>query len=169
MRSLSKRASESALASSVLPTPVGPRKMNEPIGLFSSLSPALARSIASDTAWIPSSCPITRLCRISGSLRSLSLSVSTSLLTGMPVHEEMTSAISSSVTSSCSRRSSLAASALAFFSSSCLSSPGRTPFLSSASFSRSYCLSASSISSFIFSICSLRFFISRMSFFSFYH
>ena len=37
-------------ASSVLPTPVGPRNINEPIGLFSSLSPALARITAFATA-----------------------------------------------------------------------------------------------------------------------
>src|SRR5882672_4424602 len=44
--SLSKRNSASARASSVFPTPVGPRKMNEPIGRFGSLMPARARSTA---------------------------------------------------------------------------------------------------------------------------
>ena len=53
--SVSKRASESAFASSVLPTPVGPIKINEPIGLFSSLRPARALSIASETATTASS------------------------------------------------------------------------------------------------------------------
>ena len=38
--------SASALASSVLPTPVGPRKMNEPIGRFGFLIPARARRTA---------------------------------------------------------------------------------------------------------------------------
>ena len=38
--------SASALASSVLPTPVGPRKMNEPIGRLGSFSPARARRTA---------------------------------------------------------------------------------------------------------------------------
>ena len=38
--SLSKSASARVLASSVLPTPVGPRKMNEPIGRRGSLIPA---------------------------------------------------------------------------------------------------------------------------------
>ncbi len=50
--SSSKRNSASARASSVLPTPVGPRKMNEPIGRFSSCKPARARRTALDTAVI---------------------------------------------------------------------------------------------------------------------
>src|SRR5579859_6126749 len=37
-----KRYSASALVSSVLPTPVGPKNMNEPIGRFGSCSPARA-------------------------------------------------------------------------------------------------------------------------------
>ena len=41
--SVSKSASASVLASSVLPTPVGPRKMNEPIGRRGSLMPERAR------------------------------------------------------------------------------------------------------------------------------
>src|SRR5579885_3443412 len=41
--SSSKRNSASAFVSSVLPTPVGPRKRKEPIGRFGSWSPALAR------------------------------------------------------------------------------------------------------------------------------
>ena len=39
-------ACASALHSSVLPTPVGPRKMNEPTGRLGSLSPTLPRRIA---------------------------------------------------------------------------------------------------------------------------
>ena len=38
----------SARASSVFPTPVGPEKMNEPIGRFGSLSPARLRRIERD-------------------------------------------------------------------------------------------------------------------------
>src|SRR5207245_1483515 len=49
-RSSSKRNSASARASSVLPTPVGPRNMNEPIGRFGSDSPARDRRIAFATA-----------------------------------------------------------------------------------------------------------------------
>ena len=39
--------SANAFASSVLPTPVGPRNKNEPIGFVGSLIPALERIIAS--------------------------------------------------------------------------------------------------------------------------
>ena len=48
--SSSNRNSASARASSVLPTPVGPRKMNEPIGRFGSFRPERARITASATA-----------------------------------------------------------------------------------------------------------------------
>ncbi len=150
--SVSKSASDRALPSSVLPTPVGPRKMNEPIGLLWLASPALDLRIASETAVTASSCPMTLSWRMSGSLSSLSLSVSTSLLTGMPVHAEMTSAISFSVTSSESSLSSSVSAPAALRSSSFFSSSGKVPYFSLASFSRSYCLSASSISSLMFSI-----------------
>ena len=52
-------------ASSVLPTPVGPRKRNEPIGFEGSLIPALERIIASVTFSTASSCPITLSWRVS--------------------------------------------------------------------------------------------------------
>src|SRR3954468_18620424 len=42
-RSSSKRNSARARASSVLPTPVGPRNRNDPIGRFGSARPAPAR------------------------------------------------------------------------------------------------------------------------------
>ena len=48
--SSSNKNSASALASSVLPTPVGPRKMKLPTGRFTSFSPARARRMASDSA-----------------------------------------------------------------------------------------------------------------------
>ena len=48
--SSSNRNSASALVSSVLPTPVGPRNMNEPIGRCGSCRPARARRTAVDTA-----------------------------------------------------------------------------------------------------------------------
>ena len=48
--SLSKRASASVFASSVLPTPVGPRKRKEPIGFVGSLIPAFDLIIASLTS-----------------------------------------------------------------------------------------------------------------------
>src|ERR1700755_2017878 len=50
-RSSSNRNSASALASSVLPTPVGPRNRNEPVGRSGSDTPARARRTASETAW----------------------------------------------------------------------------------------------------------------------
>ena len=49
-RSSSKRKSASALASSVLPVPVGPRNRNEPVGRFGSEMPARERRTASLTA-----------------------------------------------------------------------------------------------------------------------
>ena len=53
--SSSNRASESAFASSVLPTPVGPRNRKEPIGFFGSAIPARERRIASLTTVTASS------------------------------------------------------------------------------------------------------------------
>ena len=58
--SSSKRNSASARASSVLPTPVGPRNMKLPSGRFGSCRPARARRIALATAVIASSWPTTR-------------------------------------------------------------------------------------------------------------
>ncbi len=98
--SVSNSASASVLASSVLPTPVGPRKMNEPIGRRGSLMPARARITASATARPPRPGRSTRSCRISSSFSSFSRSPSTSRVTGMPVQRATISAISSSVTSS---------------------------------------------------------------------
>ena len=52
-RQSSNRADASAFASSVLPTPVGPRNMKEPMGLVGSLIPAFDRMIASVTFSTP--------------------------------------------------------------------------------------------------------------------
>lgn len=49
-----KIASANERANSVLPTPVGPKNKNEPIGRLGSLSPALARRMALATAFTPS-------------------------------------------------------------------------------------------------------------------
>ena len=49
-----KRKSASAFANSVLPTPVVPRKMNEPIGLRASCNPARLLRTASESASIAS-------------------------------------------------------------------------------------------------------------------
>src|SRR6478736_3351349 len=59
-RSSSKRKSARDLASSVLPTPVGPRKRNEPVGRLGSLIPARARRTASETAATAFFWPISR-------------------------------------------------------------------------------------------------------------
>ncbi len=63
------RNSARVLDSSVLPTPEGPAKMNEPPGRFGSLRPARVRRIAWDSALIACSWPMTRLCS-SSSMRS---------------------------------------------------------------------------------------------------
>ena len=50
---------ESTLANCVLPTPVGPRKMNDPIGLLGSFNPARLRLMAFTTFLMASSWPMT--------------------------------------------------------------------------------------------------------------
>ena len=82
--SSSNRYSASARASSVLPTPVGPRKRNEPRGRLGSCRPARARRTAFATAVMASSCPTTRRCRRSSILSSLASSPSSIRSTGIP-------------------------------------------------------------------------------------
>ena len=161
--SSSNIASVTAFASSVLPTPVGPKNINEPIGLSTDLSPDLARITASVTASTASFCPITLLDKILSIFSILSLSVSTSLFTGIPVHLETTSAISSSSTSSFN----IDLSFLIFSSSSfnLFSRLGSVPYFNLDNFSKSYFLSASSISLFTVSISSFTSFtLSMLSF-----
>ena len=99
----SNRNSASALHSSVLPTPVGPRNRNEPFGRFGSDKPARERRIASDTARTASSWPTTRLMqRIFHAQQFLALAFEHLADTGMPVQRATTSAISSAVTRCCS-------------------------------------------------------------------
>ena len=93
-------AAARALQSSVLPTPVGPKKMNEPMGFFGSLSPTLPRRIALETASTASSWPTMRRWSSSSIWRSLSLSSVESWVTGTPVQEDTISAMSAGVTSS---------------------------------------------------------------------
>ena len=102
--SSSNRNSASARDSSVLPTPVGPRKMNEPIGRFGSCNPARARRTAFETALIATSWSTTRWCSCSSNFTSFWRSPSCNRETGMCVQLETTSAMSSSVTSSRSSR-----------------------------------------------------------------
>ena len=94
------RNSASALASSVFPTPVVPMNRKDPIGRFSFWRPARLLRTASETAAIAWSWPTTLLWSSDSILRSFSLSLSSILLTGIPVHFATTSAISSGVTAS---------------------------------------------------------------------
>jgi hypothetical protein len=96
----SKSVSASAFASSVLPTPGGPRKRKLPTGRRGSLIPLRARRIASVTSVTASSWPMTRLWSVASRRRSFSFSPSTSRVTGTPVHLATISAISSPETSS---------------------------------------------------------------------
>ncbi len=108
--SSSKRNSASALASSVLPTPVGPRNRNEPVGRLGSLRPARERRTESATVATARFCPMMRLPSSASRLSSFSVSPCMSLPTGMPVHAEITAAMSSSVTCSFTMRGSVGAS-----------------------------------------------------------
>ncbi len=92
------RNSASVLLNSVLPTPDGPAKMNEPPGRFGSFNPARVRRIAWLSACMACSWPMTRLCSSSSILSSRCDSSSVSLKIGMPVAVASTSAISSSST-----------------------------------------------------------------------
>ena len=124
-----KRNSASVLASSVFPTPDGPRKMNEPLGRLGSLRPARVRRMAWDTDLMASSWPITRLWSSSSMRRSLAVSSSVSLYTGMPVQMERTSAMASSSTSSkrSTPESLISRSLVAFCSSSAFSESRSRP------------------------------------------
>ena len=83
--SSSNMNSASARASSVLPTPVGPRNRNVPIGRSGSLSPARERRSALATASTASSWPMTRSCSRSSMWMSFCISDSSRRETGMPV------------------------------------------------------------------------------------
>ncbi len=111
-RSLPNRKAASVRATSVLPTPVGPRKMNEPTGRLGFLSPARVRRMARATAEMALSCETMRLWSSSSMRSSLCDSSSLMAVIGMPVHFETTSSMSLLVTSrlpaplmsQCSRR-----------------------------------------------------------------
>ena len=112
--SSSNRNSASARAVSVFPTPVGPRKMKDPMGRFGSERPARARRTAAETASTASRCPMTRSASRSSICSSFWTSPSISLETGMPVHLDTTSAISSGLTSSLSMEPAACSSASCF-------------------------------------------------------
>ena len=165
--SSSNRNSARARASSVFPTPVGPRKMNEPMGRLGSCRPARERRTAlamASTAW---SCPITRVCRRSSILVRRSCSPSSIFSTGMPVHFDTTAAMSSSVTSSRRKEPPFWADCSSvFLAPSAFSSSGRRPKRSSAARFRSPRRWASCSSVLAASMSALNFWISAMSAFS---
>ena len=166
--SSSNRHSASALASSVLPTPVGPRNRKLPMGRFSSAMPARERRMASLTFCTASSWPMTRLCSTSGRCRSFSRSLSISLATGMPVQRAMIFAISSSVTRSRTKaRLGAGLLGLCLLGLQLLLQRGRRPYFSSAARFRSYSRSARAMSAFTCSISSRSFCTLPMSAFSF--
>ena len=139
--SLSNKKPAKALHSSVLPTPVGPKNKNDPVGRFGSDKPERERRIALATAAIASSWPTTRSCSLPSICSNFSRSPCMSLATGMPVARATTSAISSAPTwvlSNCGRPpaalrlASLACASLSFFSSS-----GKRPYCNSATLLKS--------------------------------
>mmetsp|Transcript_24046 Transcript_24046/g.81225 ORF Transcript_24046/g.81225 Transcript_24046/m.81225 type:complete len:496 (+) Transcript_24046:282-1769(+) len=144
----SKSASATAFASSVLPTPVGPRNMSDAVGLSGSLSPARDRWIASATASTASSCPATRCRSWSASMRIFCASVANIFLSGTPVHCDTTAATSSSPTVvRVSASPPSAAASASCFARSCACNSGKSRYLSSAALFSSYAASACSISS----------------------
>ncbi len=92
-------ASATALESSVLPTPVGPRNKNDPIGRLGSRRPARPRFTAAATAFTASSCPITRSWSLSSSFARRLDSDSVSRAAGIPVQSATTAATVCSPTS----------------------------------------------------------------------
>ncbi len=119
---LPKRKCESWRATSVLPTPDGPRKTNEPTGRCGLLTPSRERRIARLIAEIERSWPITRWRRMSSIRNSRSASSLCNAATGMPVHDEMTSSMSCRVTS----RMPVSSAAIDIFSRSSRSSISRS-------------------------------------------
>ena len=96
--SLSNNNSVNFLANWVFPTPVGPRKINEPIGFLGSLSPALLRCIAITIFLTASSWPITLDLRVDSISANRSISCAATRCTGIPVIMATTSATCSSST-----------------------------------------------------------------------
>ena len=86
----------SVLASSVLPTPVGPTNINDG-GLFVLWSPALFLLIALATAFTASSWPTILLCKFSSKFNNFCFSASVIFFTGILVECSITSATSCTV------------------------------------------------------------------------
>mmetsp|Transcript_76619 Transcript_76619/g.212067 ORF Transcript_76619/g.212067 Transcript_76619/m.212067 type:complete len:291 (+) Transcript_76619:1155-2027(+) len=155
--SLSKSSWAKALAISVFPTPVGPGKRKEPMGLVLLFSCAALISTALATASAASSCPRTLAFSAGPSPNSRSRSVCESLCTGMPVHLATTCATLSAVTTSASTERPCAFSASKERMRFC--SPGMASYLRSETVSTSPRISASCILlrsawSFCFASCS---------------
>ncbi len=145
----SKRYSASIFAKCVLPTPVGPKKINDPIGRFGSFNPARVLRIAFVIVSTALSWPITTFLKWSSIWSSFSDSLLAILWTGIPVIIATTSAISSSFTFATfvsSFRSHLFRSKI---SSSC---SWRSTSLNFAALSKSWCFAYCSFSNRIFSI-----------------
>ena len=94
----SNNSRASTFANCVLPTPVWPKKIKDPIGLFGSFNPTLFLCIAFTTFVTAISCPTTFPLISCGNSCNFSVSASATLFTGIPVIIETTSATLSSVT-----------------------------------------------------------------------
>ena len=84
-------------SNSVLPTPVGPRNTNEPIGRFSLPIPLRLRRTARETALSASCWPMTYLVKVFSSVNKYLASERITFFTGTPVMRATTSAKSSLV------------------------------------------------------------------------
>ena len=145
--SSAKRKRARARASSVFPTPVGPLKMNEPIGRLGSFRPARLRLIARLIPVIASCWPTTCLCSSSSICSRRSVSASCSRTTGIPVQRQTMKATSSSLIEGRNVRRSFSHSSRRFRISDCWS---RSRSRSSAARSKSWSRIAWSLSSAIF-------------------
>ena len=99
-----KRNPARVRATWVLPTPVPPRKMNEPSGRRALERPVRERRMAEAITEIASSWPTTVRCSSSSMCRSFSLSLCTMRESGMPVMSLMTCWMSSTSTTFSSGR-----------------------------------------------------------------
>ncbi len=130
--------SAKALVNSVLPTPVGPKNINEPIGLFGSDIPARDRRTVSATFFTASDWPMTRFSNSDSIRNSFCFSSSSMRINGIPVQRDTTSAISSAVISSFrTRRVFCIFFSFCIFASSSFFSTGISPYLISAARVRS--------------------------------
>ncbi|MCY1555903.1 hypothetical protein D9M68_926040 [compost metagenome] len=94
-RSSTPSVSANCLATSVLPTPVGPVNRYEPIGFSGSRRPARASLIAEERAVMAESCPNTTVFRLCSSPLSSSASDFDTDLGGMRAIEAMVVSMSS--------------------------------------------------------------------------